>query len=156
MKRKFKATEIAAARSLAIDEMRLQTTKTTAHSERTFTAVFDIAGNVTILAGNCNTLVDDPCIEFDVRCTNGQFSIAQNRFYNIERISTPDLQKLFTKEEWLQIMASMNGVLSSPELPAQENIASNIEQPGLAQKVRELNNTEAVSLLEEINNFWNY
>ena len=154
MKRKFKATEIAAARSLAIDEMRLQTTKTTAHSERTFTAVFDIAGNVTILAGNCNTLVDDPCIEFDVRCTNGQFSIAQNRFYNIERISTPDLQKLFTKEEWLQIMASMNGILSSPELPAQENLAGNMDNDDLAKKIRALSDIEARSLLEETEKFW--
>jgi hypothetical protein len=64
------------------------------------------------------------------------------------------LRGKFSREEWIEMIDKMNGVLASSEIDPREEVAGELENDELAAKVRELSKQEGEALLTSIAGFW--
>lgn len=73
----------------------------------------------------------------------------------IPSVEEQALKGKFTREEWIEMLDRMNGILHTPGIPPREEIAGEITTPALEEKVRGLSDYEARMLLFAIRMFWN-
>lgn len=64
------------------------------------------------------------------------------------------LKGKFTREEWMEILNRLNGILYVPEIPAREHIAGEMTDPAIEEKIMKLTDYEAKMLLSAIQIFW--
>lgn len=65
------------------------------------------------------------------------------------------LKGKFSQNEWATMLKAMNGIITTPEIDPRQEIAGEVDNPVLEEKIMALTLTDAHILLREIKNFWN-
>lgn len=81
-KNELTVSQIQDAKDKINEIVRLRFHKTTTVSSTMNFTVFFSEDKTTVLNGNCHSILNDPCIEFDVVYHYNNIDFRQNRFYN--------------------------------------------------------------------------
>lgn len=85
-------------------------------------------------------------------------TINRNTVIDLYKTYVSPLSKLFTEDEWKEILYSMNGIMVIPEVDVRDQIAGEVEGtiPEAAKKISALSLKDGEQLNELIKKFWDH